>query len=83
MNIIWTPNPPPSLADALCVEVECGAGEDFFDNMCLANQASVDWTMGRLDTGTYLEIVDETLEVDPIIFVNDTLELYFPGVELL
>lgn len=80
MSIIWT---PPSLADALCVEVISGAGEDFFDNMCIANQATVNWTMGRLDTGTYLEVIDETLEIDPIIFVNETLELYFPDAELL
>lgn len=82
-EILWTPNPPPNLAEALCVQVSIGAGDDFFDGMCVVNQAAVDWTIGRLDTGTYLEIVDEILEVDPVVFVNETLELYLPGVELL
>lgn len=79
MSNLWLPN-PPSLADALCVEVESGAGDDCFNNMLIANQATVDWTAGKVDTGTYLEVIEETLDVDPVIFVQDTLDLYLPGI---
>lgn len=76
--MIWT---PPSLADALCVQCEIGAGDDAIDNMVIANAASVDWVCGRLDTGTYLDIVEAKLEIDPLDFVGETLQLYLPKAD--
>lgn len=80
MSIIWT---PPTLADALCVEVEADAGEVFFDSMVIANAATVSWCNGRIDTETYLETIEQTLDVDPVTFVQEALDLYLPGIGAL
>lgn len=76
--MVWT---PPTLADALCIQCEIGAGEEAIDNMVIVNAASVDWTGGRLDTGTYLDIVEATLEIDPLDFLGETLQLYLPKAD--
>lgn len=75
---------PESLSDALSVSVDTGAGEDFFWRMVEANIATVDWTSGKINTEEYLEKIEYYLEEpEPIDFVNETLSLYLPQVELL
>lgn len=80
MKNLWY---PPSLADLLCVDIDTQADDTQFQNMLVANQATVDWLGGKLDTGTYLDIVEQTMEEDPIDFVQPTLDLYLPGFDPL
>lgn len=79
--MLWYPS---SLDEALCVEVDSSAGDDYFEGMVQANAAAVDWVSGRIDTETYFQSIEYWLEEpEPIEFVNDTLRLYLPGIDLL
>lgn len=47
-----------------------------FDGMITINQASTNWLVGKLDTGTYFDTLDH-FGIDPFLFVNPVEELVF------
>lgn len=46
------------------------------DGMIIINQAGADWLMGRMDTGTYFDILDH-YGIDPYAHVKPVEELAF------
>lgn len=75
---------PPTLADSLIVEVEADAGEDWVEGMIQYNAAVVEWLNGRLDTETFFQMAEYWLqEPEPVELVQESLDLYLPGVEPL
>jgi hypothetical protein len=67
---LWT---PPHVGDLLVVTVDAEASEADFEGMLLVNQAANDWLHGRLDTGTYFDILDH-VGIDPLGFVAEVEE---------
>lgn len=71
---LWVPD---HAGEILSVSVEAGCDDSVFEAMVIVNQAAADWLMGRLDTGTYFDVLDE-FGIDPLGFVakaEDHLEL--------
>jgi hypothetical protein len=69
---------PEYAGEILCVTVE-GEADDFdFEGMLKINASAFDWLDGKLDTGTYFDILDH-YGVDPIEFVEPVRELYLAG----
>jgi hypothetical protein len=46
------------------------------DGMIIINQAGADWLMGRMDTGTYFDVLDH-YGIDPHAHVKPVEELAF------
>lgn len=72
MSNLWLPD---SAGEYLSVSI-CPAqsGETEWQGMTLINQAAFDWPEGKLDTGTYFDML-ESVGLDPIFFVG-TAEQY-------
>ncbi len=69
------PSLPEDLRDLLMVS----AGDlRNFNGMITINQGSADWLTGKLDTGTYFDILDH-FGIDPFTFVYPVAELAFNG----
>lgn len=49
------------------------------DGMIRINQAGADWLMGKLDTGTYFDTLDE-FGIDPYAHVKPVEELAFSQI---
>jgi hypothetical protein len=64
---------PPHVGDLLIVTVDTDASDADFEGMLLVNQAADDWLTGKLDTGTYLDILDE-VGIDPLGFIAEVEE---------
>jgi hypothetical protein len=64
---LWVPD---SASELLVVTVDERASELDFEGMLLVNQAAVDWLHGRLDTGTYFDMLDH-VGIDPLGFVGE------------
>jgi hypothetical protein len=64
---------PPHIGDLLVVTVDTEASDADFEEMLLVNQAANDWLYGRLDTGTYFDILDH-VGIDPLGFVGEVEE---------
>ena len=65
---------PDYAGEILCVSVAADADDFAFDGMIQTNQASFDWVEGRLDTGTYFEVLDH-YGIDPLTFVQPIEQL--------
>jgi hypothetical protein len=50
-----------------------------FNGMITINQASANWLIGKLDTGTYFDTLDH-FGINPFKFVNPVEELVFHDV---
>lgn len=58
---------------------------DSIPGMLLINQSGVDWLKGRLDTGTYFDVLEQ-FGIDPIAFIKPVEEFAYyqiPSLELL
>ncbi|MBC1238705.1 hypothetical protein [Nostoc sp. 2RC] len=64
---------PPHADELLVVTVDAGASDTDFEGMLLVNQAANDWLRGRLDTGTYFDMLDH-VGIDPLNFVTEVEE---------
>ncbi|OCQ98959.1 hypothetical protein BCD64_23255 [Nostoc sp. MBR 210] len=64
---------PPHLGELLVVTVDAEASETDFEGMLLVNQAANDWLYGRLDTGTYFDMLDH-VGIDPLGFTGEVEE---------
>ncbi|MCC5641235.1 hypothetical protein LC593_36635, partial [Nostoc sp. CHAB 5844] len=62
---------PNDLQDLLMVSA--GDPRDI-DGMIIINQASTNWLVGKLDTGTYFDILDH-YGIDPYAHVNPVEQL--------
>jgi hypothetical protein len=73
MSILYLPD---DKRDLLMV-----SAEDLRDinGMITINQASANWLMGKLDTGTYFDTLDH-FGIDPFAFVRPVEELAFGGI---
>ncbi len=49
------------------------------DGMLTINQASANWLMGKLDTGTYFDVLDH-FGIDPHSHVNPVEDLAFSSI---
>lgn len=67
---LWIPERPGEL---LAVTVDPLASDTDFEGMLLVNMAASDWLAGRLDTGTYFDILDH-VGIDPLGFVGEVNE---------
>lgn len=64
---LWTPS---HCNDFLLVEIDASQStETEWENMFMLNRAANDWLKGRLDTGTYFDMLDHC-EIDPFEFVG-------------
>ena len=63
----------PDCRDLLMVTA--GDGRDV-NGMIIINQASADWLAGRMDTGTYFDVLDH-YKIDPFLHVNPVEDLVF------
>jgi hypothetical protein len=77
MSDLWLPD---HVGELLCVEVKSQSDESDFHAMVAVNCAAFDWVAGKIDTGTYLDILDH-YGLDPYGFLNPILETY--GFECL
>lgn len=65
--MLWVPE---HLADTLTVTIDGSQStETDWEGMMMVNQAAVDWLKGKLDTGTYFDIL-EHVGIDPLGFVQ-------------
>ncbi|WP_414576939.1 hypothetical protein [Anabaena sp. CCY 9402-a] len=73
---------PEDFRDLLMVTA---CDERDINGMITINQSSADWLTGRLDTGTYFDVLDH-FGIDPFIHVNPVEDLAFNqilGIDLL
>jgi hypothetical protein len=49
------------------------------NGMIMINQSSTDWLTGKLDTGTYFEVLDH-FGIDPLLFVRPVEDFAFYGI---
>lgn len=61
---------PEHLGDLLLVTIDPSQSSDAdWEGMMMVNQAANDWLRGRLDTGTYFDML-EHVGIDPLSFVQ-------------
>lgn len=67
MSNLWLPE---SAGEYLSVSIAPSqSGETEWSGMILTNQAGFDWVEGKLDTGTYFDVL-ESVGIDPVSFVG-------------
>lgn len=65
--MLWT---PAETRDFLIIEIDPNQStETEWENMFMLNAASNDWLKGRLDTGTYFDMLD-ACGIEPFSFVG-------------
>lgn len=65
--MLWVPE---HCRDFLIIEIDSSQStETEWENMFMLNQASSDWLRGRLDTGTYFDMLDHC-GIEPFSFVG-------------
>jgi hypothetical protein len=69
---------PEHAGELLCVFVDKDVDDFHFQGMLEVNAKSFDWLDGRLDTGTYFDIL-EHYGISPLEFVEPVTELYLAG----
>lgn len=69
---------PEYAGELLSVTVDPEADDFDFEGMLEINASAFDWLDGKLDTGTYYEILDH-FGIDPFEFVEPVRELYLAG----
>lgn len=67
---------PADYRDLLMVSAEDNRD---IDGMIIINQAGADWLMGRMDTGTYFDVLDH-YKINPYQHVQPIEELAFNQV---
>lgn len=71
MSNLWVPE---HLSDTLTVTLDASeADESTWEGMMMVNQAGIDWLAGRLDTGTYCDML-EHVGIDPLGFLKPVQE---------
>ncbi|MDZ8090186.1 MAG: hypothetical protein RMY16_32225 [Nostoc sp. DedQUE12b] len=67
---------PEDYRDLLMVSA---GNERDITGMLTVNQASSDWLVGKLDTGTYFDVLDH-FGIDPFLHVNPVEDLAFSQI---
>lgn len=68
MDTIWVPD---NARDLLLVTIDLTqSGETEWEGMLLVNSAAGDWVNGRIDTGTYMDIL-ESVGINPDSFIKE------------
>lgn len=66
-NLLWI---PPSVSDLLTVSVDGNADDATIQGMNIINFAANDWLTGKIDTGTYFDLLDH-FGINPLEFVGE------------
>jgi hypothetical protein len=53
--------------------------ERSFKGMIIINQASTNWLAGKVDTGTYFDVLDQ-FGIDPFLHINPVEDLAFSQI---
>jgi hypothetical protein len=74
--MIWVPE---HAGELLLVTIDSRHSEDSeWNGMMLVNQGAYDWLAGKIDTGTYFDMLDQ-IGIDPIRYVGE-FENYLFGL---